>query len=146
MHRTINDWRLCLQTATTGHKHHTYIQYTYAHPFNGPFSGTTQVSRYQKGKTIRKQETVSGSGISWAVCKSAPRSRQPRQHPTSLRSFFADQMPILPPNQQRQSTEGTSYTIQNNAITWDTQRTICKLQWYGKVGVDFTRKTFTISA
>jgi len=23
----------------------------HAHPFNGPFSGTTQVSRYQKGKT-----------------------------------------------------------------------------------------------
>jgi len=23
----------------------------YTHPFNGPFSGTTQVSRYQKGKT-----------------------------------------------------------------------------------------------
>ena len=22
------------------------------HPFNGPFSGTTRVSRYQKGKTI----------------------------------------------------------------------------------------------
>ena len=28
------------------------IKYTYIpHPFNGPFSGTTQVSRYQKGKT-----------------------------------------------------------------------------------------------
>ena len=43
------------------------------------FSETTQVSRYQKGKTTRillNQETVSGSGISWAVCKSAPRSRQ----------------------------------------------------------------------
>ena len=25
---------------------------------------------------LLKQETVSGSGISWAVCKSAPRSRQ----------------------------------------------------------------------
>jgi len=25
--------------------------YTHLHPFNGPFSGTTQVSRYQKGKT-----------------------------------------------------------------------------------------------
>jgi len=24
---------------------------THAHPFNGPLSGTTQVSRYQKGKT-----------------------------------------------------------------------------------------------
>jgi len=23
----------------------------YTHPFNGPFSGTTQVGRYQKGKT-----------------------------------------------------------------------------------------------
>jgi len=49
------------------------------HTFNGPFSGTTQVSRYQKGKKpiwiLLKQDTVSGSGISWAVCKSAPLSR-----------------------------------------------------------------------
>jgi len=35
------------------------------------------VSWYQKGKTsLEKQETVSGSGISWAICKSAPCSRQ----------------------------------------------------------------------
>ena len=34
------------------------------------------MSRYQKGKANLKQETVSGSGISWAVCKSARRSRQ----------------------------------------------------------------------
>ena len=25
--------------------------HTHTHPFNGPFSGTTQVSRYRKGKT-----------------------------------------------------------------------------------------------
>ena len=25
--------------------------HTHTHPFNGPLSGTTQVSRYQKGKT-----------------------------------------------------------------------------------------------
>jgi len=25
--------------------------HTHTHPFNGPFSGTIQVSRYQKGKT-----------------------------------------------------------------------------------------------
>ena len=51
----------------------------HTHPFNGSFPGTTRVSRYQKGKTnldLLKQETVSGSGISWAICKSAPRSRQ----------------------------------------------------------------------
>jgi len=37
------------------------------------------MSRYQKGKTIwilLKQEAVSGSGISWAIYKSAPHSRE----------------------------------------------------------------------
>ena len=37
-------------------------------------SGTTRVSRYQKGKTnldLLEQEIVSGSGICWAICKSA---------------------------------------------------------------------------
>jgi len=32
--------------------------------------------------------------------------RQPHQHPTS--QFFTGRMPFLPPNQQRQSTEGIS--------------------------------------
>jgi len=27
------------------------LSHTHTHPFNGPFSGTTQVSRYQKGKS-----------------------------------------------------------------------------------------------
>jgi len=38
-------------------------------------SETTRVSWYQKGKTnldLLKQELLSGSGISWAMCKSAP--------------------------------------------------------------------------
>ena len=55
--------------------------------------GTTQVSRYQKGKTrkvktnldLLEQEIVSGSGISWAICKSAPHPGQPL-HPTT--QFF----------------------------------------------------------
>ena len=58
---------------------------------------------------LLKQETVSGSDISWAICKSAPRSRQkPCQHLTT--QFFTDRMPFLPPNQQRQSTEGIHYS------------------------------------
>ena len=50
----------------------------YKHLFNSLSSGTTRrESRYQKPLWISlKQETVSGSGISWAICKSAPRSRQ----------------------------------------------------------------------
>jgi len=42
----------------------TKIQlYTHTHPFNGPFTGTTQASQFW---ILLKQETVSGSGISWA--------------------------------------------------------------------------------
>jgi len=78
------------------------------HPFNGPFSRTTQVSWYQKGKTnliLLKQETVSGSGISRTICKSAPCSRQITM-PVPHHSVFTGRMPFLLPNQQRQSTEG----------------------------------------
>ena len=56
---------------------------------------------------LQKQETVSGSGISWAVCKSAPRSRQTTTPAPHHSVFFTGRMPFLPPNQQRQSTEGT---------------------------------------
>ena len=55
------------------------LRSTRTHKFNGPLSGNTWVSRYQKGKTnldFTDAKTVSGSGISWAICKSAPRFRQ----------------------------------------------------------------------
>ena len=50
---------------------------------------------------LLKQETVSGSGISWAICKSAPRSRQITM-PAPHRSIFIGRMPFLSPNQQCQ--------------------------------------------
>jgi len=87
---------------------------THTHPFNGPFSGTTRVSRYQKGRGLKqiwillKQETVSGSVISWVICKFAPGSRQITT-PAPHHSVFTGRMPFLPPNQQCQSTEGTPY-------------------------------------
>ena len=46
---------------------------THTHPFDGPFSNTRKVKPIW---ILLKQETVSGSGISWAICKSASRSRQ----------------------------------------------------------------------
>ena len=50
---------------------------THTHPFNGPLSGTTRVRRYQKGKNQSGfYLTVSGSGISLAICKSASCSKQ----------------------------------------------------------------------
>jgi len=53
-------------------------------------SRTTQVSRYQKGKTnldLLEQEIVSGSGISWIMCKPAPCPREITM-PASQHSVF----------------------------------------------------------
>ena len=55
---------------------------------------------------------MSGSGISWAICKSAPRSRQITT-PAPHRCFFTGRMPFLPPNQQCQSTEGPAWPKTN---------------------------------
>jgi len=55
------------------------ISYTHTHPFDGPLSRTTRVTGTRKVEPIwilLKQETESGSGTSWAICKSAPSSRQ----------------------------------------------------------------------
>ena len=85
---------------------------THTHPFNGPFSGTPGWAGTRMVKSIwilLKQETVSGSGISWASGPSAPRSIQITT-PAPHRSVFTGRMPFLPPNQQRQSTEGKSDT------------------------------------
>ena len=54
---------------------------THTHTFNGPLSGTTQVSRTRKVNQSgfywsKRQWVAVASGISWAICKSASRSRQ----------------------------------------------------------------------
>jgi len=73
-------------------------------------SGTTQVSRYPKGKTNLDFTEARDSERQWhqlghmQVCTLL----QTDSHAsTSLLKFFTGRMPFLPPNQQRQSTEGT---------------------------------------
>ena len=90
-----------------------YFTHTHAHPHTHTIlqqswilSRTTWVSQHQKGKTnldLLEQETVSGSDISWAICKSAPWPRYITT-PASHHSVFTGRMPFLLPNQQRQST------------------------------------------
>ena len=83
-------------------------EYTHTHRFNGPFSGTTQVSHYQKGKT--NLDFAEASDIEWQwhqlghmqVCTLL----QTDNHSSTPPLFFTGRMPFLPPNQQRQSTEG----------------------------------------
>jgi len=74
--------------------------------FNGLVSdhlGEPVAERYNKSG-FYKQETVSGSGISWVMCKSAPRFRQTTT-PAPHHSRFLQAG--CPSSQQRQSTEGT---------------------------------------
>jgi len=72
--------------------------HTHTHPFNGPLSRTTQVSQYQKGKTNLDFTEARDSGISWAICNSAPRSRQITT-PAPHRSVFyrPDALPAAQP-------------------------------------------------
>jgi len=69
------------------------------------------VSRYQKGKTNLYSAEATDSEWQWhqlghmQVCTSLQTDN--RQHPTT--QFFTGRLPFLPPNQQRQSTEGTYY-------------------------------------
>jgi len=81
---------------------HTHTRLTALFPGLPGKAGTRKVKSIW---ILLRQETVSDSGISWAICKSAPRSRQTTM-PAPHHSVFTGRMPFLPPNQQRQSTEG----------------------------------------
>ena len=69
------------------------------------------MSRYQKGKTnlepiwiLLKQETVSGNGISWAICKSAHHSREitmPAPHHSVF--YRPDALPAAQPTASKHS-------------------------------------------
>ena len=93
------------------HNRNSYNHLTASFPGQPVRAGTRKVKPIW---ILLKQETVSGSGISWAICKSAPRSRQTTT-PAPHHSVVTGRMPFLPPNQQCQSTEGTaSVTYKHN--------------------------------
>ena len=100
--------------------------HAHTHTFNRPFPGLPRWASTRKVKPIwilLEQEIVSGSGISWATCKSAPHSRQ-MTTPAVHHSVFTGLMPFLPPNQQRQSTEGCDTW----KMSWQTPGSLCDVE------------------
>ena len=76
------------------------------------FPGLPRWAGTRKEKPIwilLKQDTVSGSGISWAVCKSAPRSRQiatPAPHHSVF--YRLDALPAAQPTASKHWRDGTT--------------------------------------
>ena len=103
---TINDWQ-------TTHSNLKYLQkriwvsntYTSLTALFPGLSGSAGTRKVKSVWILLKQETVSGSGISWAICKSAPCSRQITTTAPHHSVFYRPKSFLLP-NQQRQSTEG----------------------------------------
>jgi len=89
--------------------------------FNGPFSGTTQVSRYQKGKTNLDFSGARDNEWQWhQLSHMQVYTLLQRDNHTSTPPllFFTGRMPFLLPNQQRQSTEGKNF---NNHVQYKIQ-------------------------
>ena len=105
----------------TGVKKNYNDTHTHTHPFNGPLSGTTRVSRYQKGKTNLDFTEARDSEWQWhqldhmQVCTSLQTDNH-ANHDNPTTQFFTGRMPFLLPNQQRQSTEGKIITIISNNL------------------------------
>ena len=91
----------CVSAAVARWKSHTHT-HTHTHPFNGPYSGTTWVSQYQKGKTNLDFAEARDSVWQWhrldhmQVCTSLQTDNHAN---TSLLQFFyrPDALPAAQP-------------------------------------------------
>ena len=95
----------------------------HTHPLNGPLSGTTWVSRYQKGKTNLDFTEARDSGICWAIWKSAPRSRQitmPAPHHSVF--YRPDALPATQPTASKHWRQGQCNQFQLEVLS-DSNRT-----------------------
>jgi len=83
------------------------------------------VSRYQKGETNLDFTEARDSEWQWhqlghvQVCTSLQTDNHASTTPLG---FFTGRMPFLPPNQQRQSTEGTIIMINNKTYLYSAIR------------------------
>ena len=110
-------------THTHAHAHARTHTHTYTHPFNGPFPGTTQLSRYQKGKTNLDFTEARDSEWQWhqlghmQVCTSLQRDNHASTSPLSFlqAGYRLDALPATQPTQskhrrrQMYETERTKY-------------------------------------
>ena len=93
--------------------------HTHIHPFNGNFSRTTRVSRYQKGKTnldftdTRDSEWQRHQLGHMQVCTSLQTDNHAsRQHPTTQLFYRPDALPAAQPTASKHWRNKTTRTIE----------------------------------
>jgi len=93
--------------AACGHNTHTQT-HTFKGPFFREYPGEPVPKKVKPMWILLKQETVSGSGINWTTCMSAPRSRQTTM-PAPHHSVFyrLDALPATQPTASKHWYEGT---------------------------------------
>ena len=104
---------------------HFYTR-THTRPFNGLLSGTTQVSRYQKGKTNLDFTEPRSSEWQWhqlAICNSAPHSTEITT-PAPLHSVFygPDALPVAQPTASEHWRHICSFLI---SVKWLKRKKAC---------------------
>jgi len=88
------------------------------HLFHALFSRTTWVSRHQKGKPfwiLLEQEMMGWQWLQLDHMQIICTSLQTDNHTSTHHSIFTGRMPFLPPNPQRQSTEGMDVKVNQYA-------------------------------
>ena len=101
---------------TTLHTHtHTPVQWRFVRAY----PGEPVPVKVKPIWILLKQETVSGSGISWAICKSAPRSRQTTMPATHHSVFYRpDALPAAQPTASKHWRQVTTLQATWNALTF----------------------------
>jgi len=105
---------------------------THTRAFNGLFSMTIRVSRYQTGKTNLDFTEARDSEWQWhqlghmQICTSLQTDNRASTPPLS---FFTGRMLFLPPNQQRQSTEGNTLPTTTDSIYHQRQPARSEATW-----------------
>ena len=92
--------------------------YTHTHRFNGPFSGTTRVSRYQKGKTNLDFTEARDSEWQWhqlghmQVCTSLQTDNHASTPPLSF-FYRPDALPAAQPTASKHYIVAKYYYVQS---------------------------------
>ena len=108
----VTTWTKTFQNDTTNNNTHTHSRLTALFPGLPGWASTRKVKPIW---ILVKQETVNGNGISWAICKSAPCSRQittPAPHHSVF--YRPDALPAASPTVSKHWRHNT--TNNNNNV------------------------------